>query len=558
MNEVKDKMKGFVKKLNNPFGPSHKFKGEGQRLGSGVDLPAAASKIARPSTVGGKEKKGKSGDQKQQQEDWRKLQQERWERERRAEDLQSDPHAASTAGDGKGDVALRPVVPDSRGAGHAAVSLTSSQADLTSDHVFPNGSDAETVRVAFQGQNIAQESDAFEGRKHSSKDERISSFDPFSSQIGKYSNSNVSSPNMFQCPVCENWWRSEEEISTHVDDCLRASRSKPSTNSENDAKETDEISIQSKSFENADEEIQSATGVLLSGGPSSDTLDVLIRLLRNIVNSPASEKFRKIRMGNPKIHDTLGTAIGGVELLESLGFCLTTEGDEIWAKMKLPSESQVTAIEQVITKLETQLSQSSLSAASGFAQEEESLMVCRKIDRQLQVFHAVPENIAARIELPDSFFEVSAAELRQEAVARRKKLEDSQLLVPKSYREKQASSNRQMYNTSVIRIQFPDGIILQGMFLPKEPTTALYEFVSSALEDGSLEFELLFLATSKNPLIPCQSEVGMRVLTLEEADLVPTALVKFKPAANETKTFTGLRPDLMSRSVPLTSVAIPT
>lgn len=58
---------------------------------------------------------------------------------------------------------------------------------------------------------------------------------------------------------------------------------------------------------------------------------------------------------------------------------------------------------------------------------------------------------------------------------RKKKIEESQLLIPRSYKEKQAKAARKKYKKTVIRVQFPDGVVLQGIFLPSEPTTAIYE-----------------------------------------------------------------------------------
>jgi UBX domain-containing protein 6 len=82
---------------------------------------------------------------------------------------------------------------------------------------------------------------------------------------------------------------------------------------------------------------------------------------------------------------------------------------------------------------------------------------------------------AARIVLPDSFYNLSAEEVRKEAEMRRKKLADSQLLIPKSYKEKRALAAKKRYKRTLIRIQFPDGVLLQGEFLPWESTCALYE-----------------------------------------------------------------------------------
>lgn len=94
---------------------------------------------------------------------------------------------------------------------------------------------------------------------------------------------------------------------------------------------------------------------------------------------------------------------------------------------------------------------------------------------QIRVFFSVPESVAAKIELPDSFYNLSAVELKREAESRRKKLDESKLLIPKSYREKQAKAAKRQYAKTVIRVQFPDGVVLQAIFSPSESTGALYE-----------------------------------------------------------------------------------
>jgi UBX domain-containing protein 6 len=96
----------------------------------------------------------------------------------------------------------------------------------------------------------------------------------------------------------------------------------------------------------------------------------------------------------------------------------------------------------------------------------------------MRLFCTSEENQAARIELPDSFFELTASEVKMEAAARKKRLEDSQLLIPKSFRAKQASIAQRRYKAALIRVQFPDGVVLQGLFLPGELTTAIYQVCS--------------------------------------------------------------------------------
>lgn len=65
--------------------------------------------------------------------------------------------------------------------------------------------------------------------------------------------------------------------------------------------------------------------------------------------------------------------------------------------------------------------------------------------------------------------------MKREADLRKKKLAESQLLIPKSYKEKQAKAARRRYRRTIIRIQFPDGVVLEGVFAPWETTSALYE-----------------------------------------------------------------------------------
>lgn len=81
--------------------------------------------------------------------------------------------------------------------------------------------------------------------------------------------------------------------------------------------------------------------------------------------------------------------------------------------------------------------------------------------------------------------------MKREADVRKKKIAESQLLIPKSYKEKQAKAARKRYVRTVIRIQFPDGVVLQAFFSPQETTTALYE-----VSPHDYSFNLLLFASS--------------------------------------------------------------
>ncbi|KAH9299608.1 hypothetical protein KI387_031290 [Taxus chinensis] len=252
-------------------------------------------------------------------------------------------------------------------------------------------------------------------------------FDPFdtciSSRIAPKSGTSL---DMFQCPVCSDWFKSEQEVSDHVENCLE--------NKQEHANESARDTTDSRANELVDH-----LGVFLSGKPSDKTLEVVVKLLKNIVSDPSNNKFRRIRMSNPKIQESVGTAVGGVELLEYVGFKFQAEGDDLWGVMEMPSADGISIFNETIALLEPHMLSPVLSTVSVTSRKIDPVEP-KKIDRQVRVFFAASESMAARIELPDSFYQLSAAELKREAESRKKKLEDSQLLIPKSFRERQAKA----------------------------------------------------------------------------------------------------------------------
>lgn len=484
MDDVKGKVKDFMKKINNPFvsssSSSGKFKGQGRVLGSS----SSSSSNQNPTST-----------------------------------IQRPQQSAAPA-------------PSS-----------GSKGIITKQNNTGNSKEPKEKNLASLSLNES-ESKIIDGVDPF--DPKADRFDPFDTLVSsKRGAKSGTSLDMFQCPVCSKWFNSEHEVSVHVENCL-----------ENNLTDQAERNP-SEDKPEARNDLVNQVGIFVSGNPSNGTFEILLKLLRNIVNDPRNDKFRRIRMSNPKIQETVGMAVGGVELLESIGFKFQAEGEDVWGVMDMPSTEGLSVITHAIALLEPHmLSPISSSSVSSDRQKSASVEP-KEIDRQVRVFFAAPESMAARIELPDSFYDLSAAEARREAESRKKKIEDSQLLIPKSFREKQAKSARKRYKGTVIRIQFPDGVILQGVFLPEEPTAALYEFVGSALKEGSLEFELLTPALPKRRVIPRLAKPGGRIPTLDDEDLVPSALIKFKPIETDSIVFTGLSSNLLEVSEPLTSAAFP-
>ncbi|CAG8586509.1 16331_t:CDS:10 [Cetraspora pellucida] len=129
-------------------------------------------------------------------------------------------------------------------------------------------------------------------------------------------------------------------------------------------------------------------------------------------------------------------------------------------------------------------------------------------DRDIKVFNPPPENavMSNTIDLPDSFYELTTAELRY-------------LLAKQANKHKREENAG--FKTSAIRAKEEKererNFQLQIAFLSKEHVADLYEFVKSALRTPDRKFEL-YISPPKKTL----SDKG---LTLYQAGLAPASLV---------------------------------
>ncbi|CAA0841646.1 Plant UBX domain-containing protein 2 [Striga hermonthica] len=483
MDGVRDKMKGLMNKINNPFSnsPSAKFKGQGRVLGSSSSSSATQyhHPLSSPSSM-----------------------------------VNHKPFAG------------KPPAPK------------------VSDNIAPQ------QKLQFRNPEKPANSEKFAPQQKSQfrnpekpanwekRDMSENGFDPFSPLItSSRRNPNGYSLQVFECPVCGKAYTSEKQIYLHIDSCLNAA----DFGNEFDTKESEEIMSQ----------LETSVGSYVSGKPSDGSKEIMLILLKNVVKDPANAKFRKIRIGNPKIKEAVGDVPGGIELLLCVGFDLIEENGEMWLVMDDPCSERLRLAKAVISLLETNKVKELPQIVP--AKIEEEPVEPKHVDRQIRVFSAVHESVAAKIELPDSFYDFTAEELKRETDARKTNLEESKLLFPKSYKEKQATAGKKLYKKTVIRVQFPDGVVLQAIFSPSESTGALYEFVSNALKDSSTEFSLQHPDLVERRLIPRFPANTGKAPTLEDEDLVPAAFVKFRPVETDEIVFTGLRNELVVISEPLVS-----
>ena len=115
------------------------------------------------------------------------------------------------------------------------------------------------------------------------------------------------------------------------------------------------------------------------------------------------------------------------------------------------------------------------------------------LDRQRTLYRPPPDGHAlTRIELPDSFFELTPSEFKillSETETRRKKAENAGFKT-RALREQEELERAQKYPKTCIRVRFPDRCSLQVNFLSSEQVSALYEQVKITLAEPTRPFTL--------------------------------------------------------------------
>lgn len=160
-------------------------------------------------------------------------------------------------------------------------------------------------------------------------------FTPFQALVssGKRTDDSIRFAGTYECPICTRSFGSEEQVTAHVDTCLP----------DNAGQEPEEnIGLN----DDRRDDMQLAVAVYLSGSPSDGSVEIITKLFGNLCREPENEKFRRVRMSNPKIKEAVGEVNGGLELLRCVGFNLGEEEGEVWATMPKPEKEQVSLIKQ--------------------------------------------------------------------------------------------------------------------------------------------------------------------------------------------------------------------
>ncbi|NWI66760.1 UBXN6 protein, partial [Todus mexicanus] len=267
-------------------------------------------------------------------------------------------------------------------------------------------------------------------------------------------------------------------------------------------------------------------------------VETMAKYLDNIYLHPEEEKYRKIKLQNKVFQERISCLEGTHRFFQAVGFETRT--------LPVPGQGKK---ETSTTEEFYVLKEEMLSRLEDLKDYKEQLLssepVRAQLDRQLCVFKPSPE--AARFELPNDFYNLTAEEIKREQRLRTEAVEKASMLRTRAMREKEEQREMRKYNYTLLRVRFPDGYILQGTFYARESLSALYSFVREALRDDWLPFELLG---------PGGLKLTDENLAFNECGLVPSALLSLAwdaavmadiQAAEEEQPPSPLKPELLAR-----------
>lgn len=241
-------------------------------------------------------------------------------------------------------------------------------------------------------------------------------------------------------------------------------------------------------------------------------VETLCKYLENIVQNPKEDKYKKIRMSNRIFQERVSPIEGSQEFLLAAGFQIRKE------EFQGSEEDYLVFSEQNIESLEY------LTTLCDALRSAEPISL--ELDRNLQVL--LPSQATHRTDLPPVFYTMTPEELKKEQQLRAETIEKSMMLRTKAMREKDELREMKKYRYALIRVRFPDGILLQGTFHVYEKFDAVLNFVAENLVQDDQSFVLVMA----NGCRLSQEEANQ---TLVDLRLVPASILIFSWDTQETE-----------------------
>ena len=232
-------------------------------------------------------------------------------------------------------------------------------------------------------------------------------------------------------------------------------------------------------------------------------VETLSKYLDNIISHPGEEKYCKIRVQNKAFQERVCKLEGTQEFLQAAGFAvqMMPHADGVDEAFYVMNEEMALATERLMNV-------------------KEYLLIAEPIrpelDRGLRVFYPSPQ--ATRMAVPQDFYNVTPEELKREQQARAEAVEKLGVLRTKAMRERDELRELRKYRYTLIRVRFPNGVILQGTFRASEKVVTLMDFIRENLQNDWIPFTV---CTSTGQKITEEEK------SFAEAGLVPAVLINF-------------------------------
>ncbi|OQS04795.1 hypothetical protein THRCLA_02993 [Thraustotheca clavata] len=245
---------------------------------------------------------------------------------------------------------------------------------------------------------------------------------------------------------------------------------------------------------------------------SKEVIVVLMKILCNILSKPGEEKVRSIRVNNPKFYQSVGRHASAMDFLLSVGFNYTSDRESITLENEdsntlrealsildkeannLSIESSLrpkviestvpaefSAFQPLITRMQAQPRGSSITEMrlEDLKKKQDELLSASIPPRNARViFPHELQNITSEVIVEgksDSQLLAQAMKTRQDQA------EKNQMFRTSAMRELEEMQRKSVFQQAIIRVRFPDKVVLQAAFHPNEPLSAVMEVVKESL-----------------------------------------------------------------------------
>ncbi|RQM22836.1 hypothetical protein B5M09_001250 [Aphanomyces astaci] len=240
---------------------------------------------------------------------------------------------------------------------------------------------------------------------------------------------------------------------------------------------------------------------------STEVVLTLMKIVCNILSKPDEPKVRSIRAANPKFHDAVGKHQGGVMFLQSLGFQqLTNEGDgSSTSHFVLPEDADTALLRRGLALLQDQADDLRLPPTS-----RPSVVVPAASPVEFDAYKAVITRVQAQ---PRG---LSVTEMRLEDLKRKEEALLAMIHIPArnprvffphernfrtlAMRELDDMQKKTVFQSTVLRIRFPDQVTLQATFHPKETLAAVVLHLNESLADSGRRSFSLYVTPPRQTL----------------------------------------------------------